>query len=122
MLTKLVYHGLGSNKLEGGALRTGEAENSGMIFFTDQKDMASAYAKHGIIIEAYLSIQNPYIKDFRGEASYEFEDEYEEALAGHHDGMIFLSLIDYHDDRPSTQYVVFSPKQIIVKGVSHETE
>lgn len=64
----------------------------------------------------YLSLQNPYVKDFRGR-KVNIKSEIKKAKAGGHDGLILISAQDGLPACPETQYIAFHPSQIRI--ISH---
>jgi len=98
----LVWHG--------GKVKAGP---EGGIFFTRDEQLAAAYSKGGELHCGFLKMDNPFIKDFSGERSYEFYDEIEEAVDGGYDGVILMNVEDHESGKPETQYVIFSEGQLM---------
>jgi hypothetical protein len=122
----VVYHG-GRKDLEGGAFKPGY---DGGVFFTDNKRVAGVHKmglRGGAIHDVYLSLQNPYVVDFRGSdiTQDNAESALRDAQAGKHDGVIIRNFVDIPEDKldvakrfgvrsryKSDIYIAFSPTQI----------
>lgn len=113
----VVYHGT-ENSFDTWDSAMGNGENLGMAFFTADYKVANLYAENNRyddsdsnVMPVYLALKNPFDKDFKGEASYEFENEYEYAQQKGHDGLVLRNVMD-NLPNPETQYVAFNPNQI----------
>lgn len=107
---------------------TMDADSELAFFFSDNKQSADSYAGAAVfeldyeggekrVIDAYLSIKNPHIKDFKG-GEYD-EEKYTDSLiyAAEHeyDGVIFKNVYDgvlRGKREMDTVYAVFNPTQI----------
>ena len=78
------------------------------FFFTDSKRGARTYGR--IIIEAYLSMQNPKVIDYDGAEDNCIHEDIEDAKQEGYDGVIALNTNDGTND--INQYIVFSNTQI----------
>ena len=140
----VVYHGTGNDftifkPLSGEILKGLRTAETDVFYFADNPDIAASYS--GItsikrdsrrfdtpwspsILPVYLSMKNPYIKDFKG-GGYDpatFDSIIRGAKGAGYDGVIFKNILDpgykrngYENSKtfvPHTQYAVFSPTQI----------
>ena len=118
---KIVYHGTGSDFSVFDKSQQGKnyVQGEGGFFFTTSRKSAENYAKlagedgRGLVIEAYLSIQNPYevtaYGDYVQAPAEKYDDHRSEYLNEAEmqgcDGIII-------DGEKSSLYVVFEPNQV----------
>jgi len=127
----IVYHGTSADFSVFGMGR-------GAIYFTQEPDIASEYAKHAPshldsapnVMPAFISIKNPYVIDENKAKEFidddgEFDwtaldDELYAVMENGHDGAILYGVADFCGisvegkrlEKTQTQFVVFHPKQI----------
>lgn len=123
----VVYHGsLEKNIDEFDKFYT---KNENAFFFTDNKNVATDYAKEyeeakenisGKVYPVYLNMQKPYIVDAKGKTYSEYYSQLQNDFSGleelGYDGLIIKNFKDnkWNNTKPelSTVYAVFNPEQI----------
>ena len=92
------------------------------VYFTDSLDLAAyvsnmSWGKPGIVIAAYLRIENPLVLDAKGRHAIRMTDEVLRNLRPNYaldayDGVILLNVREFQQDDLTTTYAVFKPTQV----------